>query len=389
MKNKLIRTVLGLLALTIIGCGVFFKWYAAKENNQSENHNSPTLLTAQGNENAGLVVKQRTVANDIKPIQAEKTQNDVTISECESPANPDDLLSDKYFDEKIIDLTNNTEKLINILEQSIDVDSLIAHALITGSNDIGTLTEKFKVLNNDYPNNLLVSYDLLSSCTTAESACERSIIDEGITLDSQNGAVWLLSSLYELNNNNIELATTSLLEAANAPVYEEYWGEHFSVFESALSQAGAGNDLPVQIAAMGYVASAPLPNFNVLVNFCKNTHLNRGDILEACLSMGRQLVNSKSTMLSHFIGFSLQEAVYKKQNNETQISQVSTVRKELLKTIGLSEKANNLAWQSSQRTYDWIQQIKTMGELAATEYIVDEAIKLSADPNFDPCEISW
>ncbi len=388
MNTRSIRVALVLLAVIVIVIILLLKLNSSDssiELSSNDNKSSTVVSTTESNHYSDTGVTQKTKEKDTQ----QKTLDSNHISECDKPANPNDLISNKYFDEKMIELTNNTEKLTQVLEQLETMESQIAHALITGSEDEKSMSDKFKALNGEYPDNPLLSYDLLSSCLLTDSLCERSVIDDGIALDSQNGAVWLLSALYEFNNNNIERATEALLEASSAPTYDEYWGEHFSLFELALSQTGAGNELPAQIASMSYVGSIPLPSFGVLVDFCKNTELTRADLLDACLRVGERLANAKGTMISHLIGLALQKAVYKKYNDDAQVSRVSNMRKEFDKTMKLSNKANNLVWQSSQRTSDWIQQIKDFGEVGATEYIVNEAIQLSAIPNFDPCEVNW
>ncbi len=385
MNTRLIRIALVLLAAITIVIILLLKLNSSKELSTNDNKSSTVVSTTESNHYSDLGVKQKTEEKDTQ----QKTLDRNHISECDNPANPNDLISNKYFDEKMTELTNNTEKLSQVLEQLETMESQVAHALITGSEDEKSMSDKFKALNNQYPENKLLSYDLLSSCLLADSLCERSVIDNGLALDNQNGAVWFLSALYELHNNNIEQAKEALLEASSAPTYDEYWGEHFSLFELALSQTGAGNELPAQIASLNYVGSIPLPSFGVLVDFCKNTDLTRADLLDACLRMGVRLTNAKGTMISHLIGLALQKDVFKKYNDDAQVSRISNEKKGFDRTMSLSLKANNLVWQSSQRTSEWIQQIKDFGDVRASEYIVDEAIRLSSDPNFDPCEVNW
>ncbi len=384
MNTKLTLVFLGLLSAIIIA---FLFFSSVKE--PSVNNNKELLTVSTVDLNSSLSPQKKKIVPDIKKTQNQKAQKESHISECDKPVDQNDLLSKKYFDEKVIELVNDTEKLIPLLEESTSLESQIAIALISKSNDINKLSDELKKLKEKNSDDKLLSYDLLSSCTSTTSQCDRSLIDNGIALDSDNGAVWLLSALYELNNNNIEQATEYLLKASNSSIYEEYWGEHFSLFELAFSEAGAGNDLPAQLAVMGYVASTPLPNFGVLVKYCKNIESTKTDILNACLSMGERMSNNNATQLSYLLGLSLQESSYKKLQNEVQESNISNKRKKFMNLIGLSNKASDLVWQSSQRTYDWLQQIKDSGEVAATEYIVDEAIRLSSDSSFDPCEINW
>lgn len=384
MNTKLTLVFLGLSSAIII---TFLFFSSVKE--PSVNNNKELLTVKTVDLNSSPSPQKKKIVTDIKKTQNQKTQKESYISECDKPVDQNDLLSKKYFDEKVIELVNDTEKLIPLLEESTSLESQIAIALISKSNDINKLSDELKKLKENNSDDKLLSYDLLSSCTSTTSQCDRSLIDNGIALDSDNGAVWLLSALYELNNNNIGQATEDLLKASNSSIYEEYWGEHFSLFERAFSEAGAGNDLPAQLAVMGYVASTPLPNFGGLVKYCKNIESKKTDILNACLSMGEQMSNNNATQLNYLIGLSLQESSYKKLQNEVQESNISNKRKKFMNLIGLSNKANDLVWQSSQRTYDWLQKIKDSGEVAATEYIVDEAIRLSSDSSFDPCEINW
>jgi len=388
MKRNFIRASLGLLSLVIIAVLVadgFFK-------TSGSNENIATLATAKTNVNrhSDVVVRpvsvaQKPATQEVKHTEVEDTPGSKYIAECDEQV--DLAKAEKQFETAEID--KSIENLIPALDDSVYAESQVALALISGNESENTLVDKLKELRKKYPNNTMLSYDLLSLCTSPESSCKSSVIGEGIALDSQNGAVLLLSAIYELNNNNIERATDFLLEASYAPVYEEYWGEHFSVFESAFSQAGADSDLATKVASLKYSESAPLPNFGPLVRFCENTEETKHNILHACLNMGQRMSNSESTMLTYLIGLSLQESVYKKSNDATQIAQVSKMKEEFDMTLSLSEKATSLIWRNSQRTSDWQFQLKNSGELAATEYIVEEAIRLSADVKFDPCESNW
>ncbi len=390
MNTKSTRVALGLLAIVTITLFLLFKLSPPNESSTNKHKGSSVVEKTTSNNHSDTMGKQDNVTKNTKNTQQKNVQDSIKISECDNLAKKNNLDNKKIFDiEEIIDLANDTKKLSLALKQSATMESQIAHALITASDDRKKSVEKLKMLNSEYPDNTLLSYDLLLSCTDSESLCERSVIDDGVALESHNGAVWLLSALYELNNNNIERATEALLEASSAPVYDEYWGEHFSLFELAFSQTGTGNDLPTQVAAMSYISSAPLPGYGVLVEFCKNTELSRADILDACLRTGERLSNAKGTLITHAIGLALQKAIYRKYSDDAQVSRISNMRKEFDRIRNLSNKANSLVWQSSQRTTYWIQQIKDFGEVGATEYIVDNAIRLSSDPNFDPCEINW
>ncbi len=89
------------------------------------------------------------------------------------------------------------------------------------------------------------------------------------------------------------------------------------------------------------------------------------------------------------IGLSIRKAIYERYNNSVQLELIENERAEFLKTGSQSSVAAALIWQSRQRTSDWIQQLKNTGEVATTKYVVEQAISLSSDPDFDPCAVEW
>ena len=311
-------------------------------------------------------------------------QNDVnseTIIVCDTPVVPDDLITAKDFNADSVELP--------IQANSMEMESQIANVLIFNSGDIKDSIKRLRQLKTKFSDNTLLSYDLLSSCTVPESECDDSIFKNGVSLESQNGAVWLLSAINEINSNNIDAAISALLEASSTPYYEGYWGDHLALFQEVFNQSGVENSLPTQSDISSYIASVPLPNFGPLVNFCKNIDADRADVLDACLNIGLRLSNGEGTSLTHLIGLSLRKVIYERYNDSAQVEQTAIERAKFMKIVSQSDAANALVWQSRQRTSDLIQRLKDFGEVAATEYIVEQAIRLSSDPDFDPCAVDW
>lgn len=284
-------------------------------------------------------------------LKVEKQSNYIAV--CEEPTEPEDVV-----------LANDSERLLPLLKQNIDMESDISIVLISKGKDEKELLNSLKTLNDKYPESKLISYDLLSHCTSLEEPCDRSIIESGISLDYQNGAIWLLAALYEIKNNKFIAAINALEEAVNAPFYEEYWGEHITVLESALLKAGAGDDLPAKIASVKYASAVPLPNFGILAKFCSNINLNNEEIMLSCLSAGEKLAQGESTLLTHLIGLAIQRYSLEKLNMKDQLTQVLNESKMLVKVIDLSNKARTLTLQSRERTIDWLQVIKDSGEVS-------------------------
>ena len=335
-----------------------------------------------------IAVTTITAPETLTETKAQKS-NAQYIALCDTPENPDELPTNKFFGEDSTVLSDNKAKLIDNFSLSADVDNQIALAFIISEGEDRLLLNQLQTLHKEHSDNKYLAYHVLSLCSEDKNQCSPDTIEQSIALDNQNGATWLLSALHAIKTNNTEQAEAALLEAANAPVYDEYWSEHIDVFESALAKASIAGSVPAEITTLDYIYSAKLPSYGNLVKFCRKVELSDANVVDACLRMGEQLTHGKGTMISHLIGISLQEAMYKKYEDDTQLAQLAQMRKTFNERIELSAQATDLALQSQARTEQWLQQIKTVGEYNASEFLIEEAFNLSADPDFDPCKVDW
>ena len=281
------------------------------------------------------------------------------------------------------------EQLAYNMEQNGSFESRLTSLLSGSTLSLEQQLVQLRELSKEHPENKLASYDFLSFCTTQANSCDSSEITRSAALDYQNGAVWMLVASYELANSSPERAEAAMLEAAHAPLYNEYWAEHFSIFESAFAQAGLNDDQLKLIGTIGYGALIPLPNFKPLVTYCENAGPDEADKLDICLILGRRMMESQSTIVGYLIGLSIQEKVQSKYGREGKLPELANLRKEfeiLYKQIG---KAMDLFWRNQRRLTDWQNKHKAHGEVEAYRFAVGEAIRLSSDPDFDPCETNW
>ncbi len=387
MDIKLIRkTWVTITIITVIVTISLFAWQNNNSLIQSSENKSVDLTKATAS-NVDSNIPTETSSNIQKIIISksipteDNTHNSNYIAEC---TDLDKIAINESLNETDNELLADHDKFIEALKKSSNLESKIVHALIAG-NTVSELTS----LKSEEPDNKLISFNLLSSCLTSNTKCDPSVFMDARSIDEQNGAVWFLSALHELKNNNTEKFTEFLIEASNAPVYEEYWRDYFSLFESAYSHVGAGNDLQTKIAALGYVNAFALPAYKPLADFCKNIELDKLDVLDACLNMGKRLTSNSSNILSSYIGLAIQQNVFKRFNDDKQLAEIDKTRKEYNEMMILSNQAMENTFHSRKRTSDWLQQYKALGEFGAAKYIVGEAIKLSSDPEFDPCEFDW
>ncbi|RLV60154.1 hypothetical protein D5018_08450 [Parashewanella curva] len=250
--------------------------------------------------------------------------------------------------------------------------------------------EKLRALIKDSPDNKYLNYQLLSMCVIdKEHQCSTSVIDFSIENDKQNAAVWILKAQYELNNNHSKKLEEAIIEAANAALIDTYWGESYGVFDSAIEQVGVPNSLQSKMAAIGMVAALPMSPYHKLIQYCKNLKLSQAEMIESCLLLGKQLSYGKATLLENYMGYALQEHVHKRFNNTKRLDELKQEKQRLTETMNLFQDATSYLFLSNNRTSEWMLKQKEVGELEAATYIVEEAIRLSADPNFDPCKVDW
>ncbi|MBM7073712.1 hypothetical protein JQC92_17010 [Shewanella sp. 202IG2-18] len=266
------------------------------------------------------------------------------------------------------------------------IESQLAYALTRESKDKNILLEQ---LSSEYPHNQLVKYTLLSACLITPDECD-SVPEAFLTpTQEQNGAIWLMAAMSALHKNNEKLALIYLNEASKAPIYEDYWGQYLALFDIALEQAGMDYDLKRHVAAFGFGAALVIPSFTSLMKFCKNTDVDNHLLISQCKNIGKQMTTGKVKLLSAYIGLALQEVAYSKLGEDKLLSEISQIRDKMSTENQQFGLASLQMMTSRKRTHDWMQKLIEIGEVEANHYSINEAIKLSQDPNFDPCEFDW
>ncbi|MEC8328723.1 MAG: hypothetical protein VX100_22030 [Pseudomonadota bacterium] len=106
-------------------------------------------------------------------------------------------------------------------------------------------------------------------------------------------------------------------------------------------------------------------------------------------SIGERLEQSQNTLISTAIGIALQRKAYEVRNDQSEIAFLNEKTQNFQKLLTQSSLATQLMWQSEQLFKNYIRVIKNSNEVDATRYLVEQAITLSNEPDFDPCVSSW
>ncbi|MCW3173127.1 hypothetical protein [Shewanella subflava] len=284
----------------------------------------------------------------------------------------------------------NQDIFFDNIKQQQTQQSRIASAFINKNKSIETDIENFDMLSKTYPSNKLIAFNLMLHCNNSTAnVCDDQMMQRSLDTDTENGALWLQMALYQLKADNIERAQLSLMQFIQSQGYNEYSGDFFSTIDLALKAAGANDDLSLKIALLGIAATRYQTNFAPLIKLCRKTDTDNAALLNICLQTSERLIESKGGLLTHQMGLSIQKSMLEKYGDSEGIANNSSAQKAF---DTFNEEANiamNMVLRSRKRTGDWLSLNIDYGELAALEYMIDQAKQLSANNQQDLCAIDW
>ena len=200
--------------------------------------------------------------------------------------------------------------------------------------------------------------------------------------------MWLQSAVLEARNENVAGVISALEQVVAAQEYNSYWAESIEVFDKALQSIGIENAQRQTVASIGYSAAVAIAPVHKLFQLCRAQAQARADLAQVCIDAGKRMAFDSKTLLNQSIGYGLQEAVYKAlgdTDNETRISKLSS---DNLTMPNYFIEASELMMHDSNLHRYWFEQLKLFGEKEAFRLSTEEAIRLSSDPDYDPCQVS-
>jgi len=277
-----------------------------------------------------------------------------------------------------------------------ELSSQIAYALSTnsviGKIDEGQIDQVDPVvllgqLVNEQPYKSLVHYFLVSKCNEQSDSprCDDSVISEAISNDPNNGALWFQIAAKEARKNNLEGLILALEQLISAPNYNEYWAETIEIFDRALQSNGLVKDGPRMIMAIGYAAAVSLGPIQELFKACREHSTNRADIAQLCIDAGQKVSTHAKTILNQALGYSLQEQVFKAINDSENEVKMRKLKISIYRVPKASIRINKLLIFDEELGRYWFTQLKLFGERKFFQLAYDEAVRLSSNPDYNPC----
>ncbi|MGB0860902.1 MAG: hypothetical protein ACPGSJ_13060 [Pseudoalteromonas spongiae] len=329
----------------------------------------------------------------------EQQQHDTTQNESESgiPLETITLCDDKDVDFFALEqlakqvsnnhgIFDNHTLLATLKDNAATLESKITHALLSYAQN-PEQPHPLITLFNEYPNNRYLAHHTLLACTT--QVCDEQTIQSALNTDRNNGASWLAYASLIDPKEDPQHTLNAINNAANAQDYNEYRQQTYYFYDETLNQLNINNDLLFLIGVESILAAAPTPSFSTINKTCSNVTQDEVRLLDACINIGERLEQSQSTLISTAIGIALQRKAYEVRNDQSEIAFLNEKTQNFQKLLTQSSLATQLMWQSEQLFKNYIQVIKNSNEVDATRYLVEQAITLSNEPDFDPCVSSW
>ena len=320
--------------------------------------------------------------------QDEESEEEPYIIECKNDAPKWHDLD--FTEEESERLQSELNKQIELLRESEDLDDQLVYALSAKGLKTENIVKILKNILENEPNHELANWNLLNICVghadSKNSICEKELAEDLIEANRHNAMVWLNVLTKKNANENIDETIHALSQIISAPVFEEYYSEHIDLYDRVMTRNNSMTSLQRSIAAIGFAAANPLPSFARLTRFCSTYSKERNDILTLCLQVGKRMSNSSRTTLTKAIGDSLQKTSYQILGDEE--SAVEVEKTHINNQIWGNEqlhKAINLQKYDSQLSEQWYRNLISYGEMKAFDILIEDAIRLSADENYNPC----
>lgn len=252
-----------------------------------------------------------------------------------------------------------------------------------------------KVLEQD-PNNELALMFGLKTCAQNSEFCATELLEAAQSRLSSNGYYWLLLAQLRLHEGEELRALEAISQAAYASTFNEYYAETIDLFSRTIPMEHYLDDQNLQlsyiseesirfISGIGYAAAQSIPSYTNLTNFCREQGEERADIADACNRLGVQMSENGKVLLTNAIGYVLRERFHEFNGDELALELVLREKENVEPDNDLLNKATTLAFLDSNLLSFWQEGLRVAGEKAAMYLLIDEAIRLSADPAYNPC----
>lgn len=317
------------------------------------------------------------VSGDAAPEEADP-------SDCPTVDSPTQEESDDYRKHMVA--------ISNRLASTNDAEFLLVAAMLRMNDDASTSKVLFNRADELDPANPLIAWNRLLSCSEYNDAnCDfETIRADAISVDKENGAVWMAIATEYLKAGNDEMALNAIRRAGTASRFDEYWSEQIALFERGFAATTNWTYQERVSSAIGMAAALILPMPPILER-CKVSVDDDAVWAELCDQLGQKMYEDGRTMLTRSLGLVMRESVYTVATSPVGSARVSELRSELrrdTKDLLRDRAVSNLMWNDERVLRSYLENMAAYGEIQAMTIVHEEAARLAADPDYDQCNFA-
>ena len=228
--------------------------------------------------------------------------------------------------------------------------------------------------HTQFQSNPLVSLNLINLCKhTSDKRCTVDIVNNLISSDSNNGAIWLSIASFYAANSDDEGVISAINSLEKTTLFNERYGESILRYAQALEDSISNNFYSNVIAGVGN-AAAQSPNNSPVLQWCKQG-VQEPEKADACLTLGKQLETRGKTISSNVIGLVLQDTVFTSQDNSEAKQLVENKKKNLFSHADNEQfkQASIMMMLDERLLRNWLNNLDSQGEFKSQQLLVEEA----------------
>ena len=351
------------------------------------------------------ISKDRSVFQESSPNQSQISTDKIVINDIKRIDTPQEThQSDKKVNIKIVECNKELElfdrwdelydplTISKRLQNGSSYSSQITHILDASAktqNETKNNIALLQALLNGTNDDKFTNYLILGNCSNEKyrDTCSHQFMQEILNSDPNNAALWLTHSIIEAKNGNPSAAINSLEQALSAPNYNSYWAKTIEVSNQGLQEVGMDNQSARVVYSIGLAAAQALAPWQFLFKLCEQESKRREDIVHLCLDVGKKIAFQNKTQLEYAIGLSLQKKSYEILNDNENAERIAEIKKNNASSTPYMIEAFDLMLFDQELLNYWLEQLKVFGEIEAEKRLVEEAIRLSSDPDYNPCPV--
>ncbi len=380
MKNK---GIVSIVIIISIGTIVMFNHFSKQSEPLVNDKKEKTFTTPK---NFSEQIETKVTMQDDKANVIKNAEPEIILSESEVI----DLLSQCGVDtEKLNAPFGNSKSVIDGLEKSTLAEDKLGFALFSSPKEGSRLDNLYQFsLNN--PEEPVSRISLIGECTTNSnnSICNENLIDSTSETVKKDGAFWLAATAYFISQKNDAQIYEAITNLDESTFFSNNYAKRIKLFTQIMENNQFGHFGSNLITAIG-VEAATIPDLLLLIATWCNNENNDVKTSNACLTVGRNIVERPTTFSNQAFGYSILKNTYQNENNEKAAEeiqrQINKFRSDQF--ISLPPYANLIMLVDEEFARNWLNNQEVLGESEAQKKLIVDLKQLVNTEKYYPCRV--